>query len=71
MLYLVTKNHSFSDGNKRIAATLFLWFMNNNGILYHKNGSKRIADNTLVALTLMIAESRTEEKDVIGSGEPD
>ena len=71
LLYLVTKNHSFSDGNKRIAATLFLWFMNNNGILYHKNGSKRIADNTLVALTLMIAESRTEEKDVIGSGEPD
>lgn len=63
LLYLVTKNHSFSDGNKRIAATLFLWFMNNNGILYRKDGSKRIADNTLVALTLMIAESRTEEKD--------
>jgi prophage maintenance system killer protein len=65
LLYLVTKNHSFSDGNKRIAATLFLWFMNNNGILYHEDGSKRIADNTLVALTLMIAESRTEEKDVM------
>lgn len=65
LLYLVTKNHSFSDGNKRIAATLFLWFMNNNGILYRENGSKRIADNTLVALTLMIAESRTEEKDVM------
>lgn len=65
LLYLVTKNHSFSDGNKRIAATLFLWFMNNNGILYRKDGSKRIADNTLVALTLMIAESRTEEKDVM------
>ena len=63
LLYLVTKNHSFSDGNKRIAATLFLWFMNNNGILYREDGSKRIADNTLVALTLMIAESRTEEKD--------
>lgn len=62
---LVTKNHSFSDGNKRIAATLFLWFMNNNGILYRKDGSKRIADNTLVALTLMIAESRTEEKDIM------
>ena len=57
LLYLVTKNHSFSDGNKRIAATLFLWFMNNNGILYRPDGSKRIADNTLVALTLMIAES--------------
>ena len=65
LLYLVTKNHSFSDGNKRIAATLFLWFMNNNGILYRKDGSKRIADNTLVALTLMIAESKTEEKDVM------
>ncbi len=65
LLYLVTKNHSFSDGNKRIAATLFLWFLNNNGILYRKDGSKRLADNTLVALTLMIAESRTEEKDVM------
>ena len=65
LLYLVTKNHSFSDGNKRIAATLFLWFLNNNRILYRPDGSKRIADNTLVALTLMIAESRTEEKDVM------
>ncbi|MDY2942252.1 MAG: virulence protein RhuM/Fic/DOC family protein [Paludibacteraceae bacterium] len=65
LLYLVTKNHSFSDGNKRIAATLFLWYLANNGILYNPDGSKRIADNTLVALTLMIAESRTEEKDVM------
>ena len=65
LLYLVTKNHSFSDGNKRIAATLFLWFMNNNGILYRADGTKRIADATLVALTLMIAESRTEEKDTM------
>lgn len=65
LLYLVTKNHSFSDGNKRIAATLFLWFLNNNGILYREDGTKRLADNTLVALTLMIAESRTEEKDVM------
>lgn len=65
LLYLVTKNHSFSDGNKRIAATLFLWFMQKNGILYHADGTKRIADGTLVALTLMIAESRTEEKDVM------
>ena len=65
LLYLVTKNHSFSDGNKRIAATLFLWFLNNNGILYRADGSKRLSDNTLVALTLMIAESRTEEKDVM------
>ncbi len=65
LLYLVTKNHSFSDGNKRIAATLFLWFLNGNGILYNGDGTKRIADNTLVALTLMIAESRTEEKDTM------
>ena len=65
LLYLVTKNHSFSDGNKRIAATLFLWFLNNNGILYREDGTKRLADNTLVALTLMIAESKTEEKDVM------
>ena len=65
LLYLVTKNHSFSDGNKRIAATLFLWFLNNNHILYRTDGSKRLADNTLVALTLMIAESKTEEKDVM------
>lgn len=65
LLYLVVKNHSFSDGNKRIAAMLFLWFLNNNRVLYAKDGHKRIADNTLVALTLMIAESRTEEKDVM------
>lgn len=65
LLYLVTKNHSFSDGNKRIAATLFLWFMAGNGILYNPDGTKRIADNTIVAITLMIAESRTEEKDVM------
>jgi prophage maintenance system killer protein len=65
LLYLVTKNHSFSDGNKRIAATLFLWFLNNNRILYREDGTKRIADGTLVALTLMIAESRPEEKDVM------
>ena len=65
LLYLVTKNHSFSDGNKRIAATLFLWFLNNNGILYREDGTKRLADNTLVAITLMIAESKTEEIDVM------
>ena len=51
LLYLVTKNHSFTDGNKRIAATLFLWFMEKNGILYSTDGGKRIADNALVALT--------------------
>ena len=65
LLYLVTKNHSFSDGNKRIAATLFLWFLNGNHILYNADGSKRLADSTLVALTLMIAESKTEEMEVM------
>ncbi len=65
LLYLVVKNHSFSDGNKRIAAFLFLWFLENNGILYKSDGSKLIENNTLVALTLMIAESRTEEKNVM------
>ena len=65
LLYLVVKNHSFSDGNKRIAATLFLWFMENNRILYAKDGHKRIADNALVALTLMIAESKTDEMDTM------
>ena len=65
LLYLVVKNHSFVDGNKRIAATLFLWFMQNNGILYRPDGSKCIADATLVALTLMIAESHTEEMDTM------
>lgn len=65
LLYLITKNHSFSDGNKRIAAFLFLFFLDKNGILYAKNGKKRIANNTLVALTLMIAVSKTEEKNII------
>lgn len=65
LLYLVTKNHSFSDGNKRIAAFLFLWFLEKNGVLYKSNGLRLIENNTLVALTLMIAESRTEEKDVM------
>ncbi len=65
LLYLVVKNHSFSDGNKRIAAMLFLWFMEKNGILYGPDRQKRIADNTLVALTLLIAESRMDEMDTI------
>lgn len=65
LLYLTTKNHSFSDGNKRIAAFLFLWFLEKNGILYREDGSRLIDNNTLVALTLMIAESRTEEKDIM------
>ncbi|MGE6218989.1 RhuM family protein [Nubsella zeaxanthinifaciens] len=65
LLYFVVKNHSFSDGNKRIAAYLFVWFMEKNRILYRQDGSKRIADNALVALTLMIAESKPEEKDMM------
>lgn len=65
LLYFVIKNHSFSDGNKRIAAFLFVWFMEKNSILYHSDGSKKIADNALVALTLMIAESRPDEKEMM------
>ena len=65
LLYLVVKNHSFSDGNKRIAAFLFLWFLEKNGILYKTDGSRLIENNTLVALTLMIAQSKTEEKDMM------
>jgi prophage maintenance system killer protein/phage regulator Rha-like protein len=65
LLYLVIKNHSFSDGNKRIAAFLFLWFLEMNRILYKTDGSRLIENNTLVALTLMIAQSKTEEKDMI------
>jgi prophage maintenance system killer protein len=65
LLYFVVKNHSFSDGNKRIAAYLFVWFMEKNQILYRGDGSKRIADNALVALTLMIAESKSDEKEMM------
>ena len=65
LLYFITKNHSFSDGNKRIAAFLFLYFLERNRILFDDNGNKRIANNTLVALTLMIAVSKPEEKDTM------
>lgn len=65
LLYFVIKNHSFSDGNKRIAAFLFVWFLEKNKLLYRVDGSKRIADNALVALTLMIAESKPDEKDIM------
>ena len=64
LLYFITKNHSFSDGNKRIAATMFLYFLNKNDILF-ENGNKRIEDNTLVALTIMIAESKPDEKELM------
>ena len=65
LLYFVVKNHAFSDGNKRIAAALFIYFLAGNNILYRPDGSKRLADNALVALTLLIAESRPEEKETI------
>jgi prophage maintenance system killer protein len=65
LLYFIVKNHSFSDGNKRIAAAIFIYFMSRNNMIYREDGTKRIADNTLVAITLMIAESRPQEKDII------
>jgi len=65
LLYFVIKNHSFSDGNKRIAAFLFVWFLEKNRLLYKEDGSRRIADNALVALTLMIAESKPEEMEMM------
>lgn len=65
LLYFLVKNHHFVDGNKRIAATLFLWFLEKNKALYRGDGGKRIADNALVAMTLLIAESRPDEKDVL------
>ena len=65
LLYFIVKNHSFIDGNKRIGAAIFLWLLDNNGLLYRKDGAKRLADNALVALTLMTAESRPGERDII------
>jgi hypothetical protein len=65
LLYFLIKNHPFVDGNKRIAASLFIWFLAKNKLLYKKDGSKRIADNALVALCLLIAESKPSEKDII------
>jgi prophage maintenance system killer protein len=65
LLYFVTKNHSFVDGNKRIAAAMFICFLQRNGILLGKDGNKRIDDNALVALTLMIAASKPSEKDIM------
>jgi len=65
LLYFIVKNHSFSDGNKRIAAFIFLYFLEKNDFLFSENGKKRIADNALVALTLMIAVSKPEEKDTM------
>ncbi len=65
LLYLVVKNHSFTDGNKRIAAWLFVWYLAKNNFLYNEDGTKKIVNNTLVALTLMIAESNPAEKEMM------
>jgi len=67
LLYFVVKNQSFSDGNKRIAAFLFVYFLARSGCLYRPDGTRRPADNALVALTLLIAESRPEDKDVMAT----
>jgi prophage maintenance system killer protein len=65
LLYFLVKNHSFIDGNKRIAASIFLWFLFKNGILYDNDNKKIIDDTALVGITLMIAESNPKEKDLI------
>jgi prophage maintenance system killer protein len=65
LLYFIVKNHAFSDGNKRIAAAMFAWFLERNEHLYNELGEKRIADNALVAFTLLIAESKPEEREMI------
>ena len=65
LLYFITKNHSFSDGNKRIAATIFLYFLYKNGVLYDGDGNKKLSDYTLAVLTIMVAESRVEEKEMM------
>jgi len=67
LLYSITKNHAFSDGNKRIASTVFLHYLDKNSLLYTDNGKKRIEENTMCALTLMVAESSANEKEVIES----
>ncbi len=65
LLYFITKNHSFSDGNKRIAAAIFLYFLERNNLLFNENGEKVITDHTLVAIIVMIAESRADEKETM------
>ncbi|TXT24039.1 MAG: filamentation induced by cAMP protein Fic [Gallionellaceae bacterium] len=65
LLYFIVKNHSFTDGNKRIAAAIFVWFLERQGFLYNAEGEKRIADNALVAFTLLIAESKPDEREVM------
>jgi len=64
-LYLTIKDHPFSDGNKRIGSFLFVYFLDKNNYLYKKSGEKKINDNALTALALLIAESNPKEKDVL------
>ena len=64
-MYFIVKNHSFTDGNKRIAAAIFVWFLERHDFLYNAMGEKRIADNALVAFTLLIAESRPDEREIM------
>lgn len=65
LLYFIVKNHSFTDGNKRIAAAVFVWFLERQDFLYNADGEKRIADNALVAFTLLIAESKPDEREIM------
>ena len=65
LLYFIVKNHSFTDGNKRIAAAIFVWFLERQSFLYNAEGEKRIADNALVAFTLLIAESKPDEREIM------
>jgi len=65
LLYFIVKNHSFTDGNKRIAAAIFVWFLQRHNFLYNAEGEKRIADNALVAFTLLIAESKPDEREMM------
>ena len=65
LLYFIVKNHSFTDGNKRIAAAIFVWFLERHDFLYNAVGEKRIADNALVAFTLLIAESKPDEREIM------
>ena len=64
-LHFIVKNHSFTDGNKRIAAAIFVWFLERQNFLYNADGEKRIADNALVAFTLLIAESKPDEREIM------
>ena len=65
LLYFIVKNHSFTDGNKRIAAAIFVWFLERQDFLYNAEGDKRIADNALVAFTLLVAESKPDEREIM------